>query len=68
MSNSTENQKTALDEALDEFNRISDTLAVPTMKNPLPTNRQWSLPNLDEKVLADLPKHDEAVAKEETAS
>jgi len=65
MSNLTEDQKTALD----EFNQIGDVLAVPTMGKPLPANRQWTLPDLDKKALADLPKDEKAAeAKEQAVS
>lgn len=52
MNNTEKSEKRTV---LDEFNQISNLLAVPTEGNPLPDNRKWTLPCPDEKALADHP-------------
>ncbi len=64
MRNLTKDHETALE----KFRQISDVLAVPTIGNPLPTHRKWTLPRLDEKALADLPPSAPSPSGESTYS
>lgn len=65
MAQQTPEQKTALETALEEFNKISDVLTVPVIGKELPTHRKWTLPCPDKKALADHPAgpSDEEVKK-----
>lgn len=43
------------------FSQINDVLRVPSMGEPEPTNR-WTLPCIDKKALADLPRDEKSSA------
>lgn len=47
-------------QALEVFKRISESLAVPAVGKPLPADRMWLLPVLDDKVLPDHPQPPDA--------